>query len=99
MGMADIADEDTRSATPPLSAAEREAWARSYVSWDWINAHPEVLEQYRGQYIAVFDERVIASGPDHRSFRAALEMSPYGDEQVLLLRVPRHDEVDGLLVL
>ena len=83
----------------PLSAAERDEWARSYASWGSINTHPEALEHYRGQYIAIFDDRVVASGPDHRSFHAALESSPHRDQLVLLLRVPRRDEVDGLLVL
>jgi hypothetical protein len=82
-----------------LAPAERRAWEQSYANWEWVNAHPEVLEPYRGQYVAIFDQQVVASGPDHRAFRAALDASPYRDEIVLLLRVPRRDEVDGILVL
>ncbi|MGH2355012.1 MAG: DUF5678 domain-containing protein [Chloroflexota bacterium] len=93
----DVSDSQPMAAT--VSPTERQTWARSYRNWDWINAHPEVLEQYRGQYIAIFDQQVVASGHDHRAFRAALEASPYGDAIVLMLRVPRRDEVDGILAL
>lgn len=82
-----------------LGPVEREAWARSYENWDWLKDHPEVLESHRGQYVAVYDCRVVVSGADPQTFRAALEASPYRSETVLMLRVPRSDEVAGLLVL
>ncbi len=91
--------QQEQTALATLSPAERQAWARSYENWDWINAHPEILEQYRGQYIAVFGRQVIASGHDLQTFRAALQASPHREDTVLLLRIPTRDEVDGLLIL
>ncbi|HEV2124890.1 MAG TPA: DUF5678 domain-containing protein [Chloroflexota bacterium] len=91
--------ETEQTALSPLSPAQRHAWAQSHENWDWINAHPEVLEEYRGRYIAVFGGQVIASGHDLQTFRAALQASPHHGDTVLLLRVPSRDEVDGLLVL
>jgi hypothetical protein len=88
-----------RQRSSTLSPEERRTWAQSYKNWDWINAHPEILEPYGGQYVAIYEQRVVASGADHRAFRAALNASPYRDETVLMIRVPRQDEVDGLLVL
>ena len=94
------AGEPRCAAVPaPLTPDERRTWEQSYANWDWINEHPEVLAPYRGQYVAIFDQRIVVSGPDHRSFRAALDASPYRDALVLLLRVPRADEGAGLLIL
>jgi hypothetical protein len=88
--------QDTPAALTP---EERRAWAQSYVNWTWINAHPEVLEEYRGQYIAIWDQRVILHGTDPHVLRDELKESPYWDRPLLIFRVPTHEEVDGLLVL
>jgi len=29
---------------------------------EWLCKHPEISEQYRGQYIAIVDEKVVAFG-------------------------------------
>ena len=44
---------------PPLSKFKREQAA-------FARLKPQLLSQYRGQFVAIHDEQVVASGSDHR---------------------------------
>jgi hypothetical protein len=68
-------------------------------NWDWIIAHPEVLEQHRGEYVAIWEQRVVLHGTDPRALHDALRQSPYWEKPLLVFRVPTREEVDGILVL
>jgi hypothetical protein len=82
-----------------VTVPERAGWEQSGDTWDWIVAHPEVLEQYRGEYVAIWNRRVVLHGTEPRALHAALRQGPYWDAPLLVFRVPTRDEVDGILVL
>jgi hypothetical protein len=78
---------------------ERVNWQQSSEDWDWLIAHPEVVEPYRGEYVAIWDKRVIVHGRNPYALRDALKASRYWAEPLLVFRVPTRDEAGGTLVL
>ncbi|MBI2503927.1 MAG: hypothetical protein HYW07_11930 [Candidatus Latescibacteria bacterium] len=54
----------------------------------WLASHPEILQKYRGQYIAVSGERVIAHG---KHLRAVLQKARKIDPEPLIDKVPAQD--------
>ena len=89
----------SQNASTTLAPKERRAWEQSSGNWDWINAHPEGLEPYCGEYVAIWDQEVIVHGTNPRTLRDALVATSYWDRPLLVFRVPTRDELDGLLVL
>lgn len=54
----------------------------------WLARHPEILAKYRGQYIAVSGERVIAHG---KHLKAVLKRAREIDPEPLIDKVPTQD--------
>ena len=86
-----------RNAPTTLPAKERRGWEQSSGNWDWINAHPEGLEPYCGEYVAIWDQQVIGHGTNPRALCDALQTT--WDRPLPVFRVPTRDEIDGVLVL
>jgi hypothetical protein len=82
-----------------LDEHTRAQWERSSENWEWIVQHPELLEPLRGEYVVVWQRRILAHGPDPAAVRAQLEATPYWREPFLAFRVPTRAEADGVLVL
>lgn len=56
----------------------------------WISEHRDELEQYSGKWIAVWKDRVIASGD---SVSEVMEKAvPKTEDLPLVIKVPRKDE-------
>ena len=57
--------------------------------FEWLNAkHPQLQRKYGGQYVAVVNQRIVASGKDARSvLKKASRYSP----QPHLAKIPRED--------
>jgi hypothetical protein len=54
--------------------------------FDWLNAHhPQLQRKYGGQYVAVVDQHIVASGKDARSVAARYSARPH------LAKIPRED--------
>ena len=77
----------------------RQQWERSGENWDWIVQHPELLEPYRGEYVVIWDQQIVAHGKDPRALRAHLQEGPYASEPFLAFRVPTREETDSVLAL
>ena len=60
----------------------------------WLAQHPEVLEPFRGQWVAVHGGRIVAHSPDGREVAQAAPSSRYPG--VLLEYVPTHEEADAV---
>ena len=88
-------DGSARESREPDAASRRQ----SSDNWDWIVAHPEVLEPYRGEYVAIWDKQVVLHGKDPYALHDALKAGPLWEKPLLVFRVPTRDEVDGILVL
>lgn len=54
----------------------------------WLASHPEILRKYRGQYIAVSGERVIAHG---KHLKTVLHKARKIDPEPLIDKVPVQD--------
>lgn len=54
----------------------------------WLSEHPEILKEYRGEYIAVSGERVIAHG---KHLREVVQQAHEIDPDPLVDKVPTHD--------
>lgn len=52
----------------------------------WVRSHPEELQRYRGNWVAILDSRVLTSGPTAREVYAYLESKQLPD--ALVMRVP-----------
>ncbi|MGH2355033.1 MAG: hypothetical protein ACRDI2_09875 [Chloroflexota bacterium] len=90
--------EETRG-PQPLDERTREQWERSSENWEWILHHPELLEPYRGEYVVIWRQQIVAHGRDPVAVRAQLDSGPYSREPFLAFRVPAREEGDGILVL
>jgi hypothetical protein len=54
----------------------------------WLAAHPEVRTKYRGEYIAVSGERVIAHG---KHLRDVMKNAGKADPDPLICKVPTQE--------
>ena len=93
-----IAGRQERSDLPADPAGEG-AELPTNTGWDWLVAHPDILDQYRGEYIAVWGEEVLVHGTDVYVLRDALKASPHWHKSLLIFRVPTREEVDSLIVM
>jgi hypothetical protein len=48
--------------------------------------HPELIEQYNGQYVAIWQGQLVGHDPDELALLRRIE-ADYGDEVVLLKQV------------
>ena len=56
--------------------------------YNWFLSHPETVNQYPGEYIAIVDEAVVAHGKDLKAVFS--EAEKYG--KPLVHKVPRADK-------
>jgi hypothetical protein len=61
----------------------------------WISKNPEKLSMYGGKWIALIDNRLIASGDSLSSVRK--EAKKKTREEPLVFKVPRKDEENYIL--
>jgi hypothetical protein len=63
----------------------------------WLEAHPDVLEPYRGQWVVIHNEQVVAHSPDGR------ELTRRGDARThpgaLVFYVPTRQEAEAVRIL
>ncbi len=64
---------------------------------EWIEAHPEVLEPFRGQWVVVHQRQVVAHSAD--AWDAALRGSTDRYPGCLLIHVPTREEAAAVHVL
>lgn len=57
--------------------------------FEWLNVHhPELQRKYGGQYVAVVNQRIVASGKDARS---VLKKAARFSARPHLAKIPRED--------
>jgi hypothetical protein len=76
--------------TPQMLAAMRQGEADG----EWLAQHPEVLEPFRGEWVAVHGGRIVAHSPDGREVALQANTSRYPG--ALLEYVPTREEADAL---
>ena len=69
----------------PLSTNERVK-----KDFQWIAEHPEINQQYAGEYIAVVSEKIVAHDKD---FFRMIEKATTVDSQPLVYQVPLIEEL------
>ena len=55
---------------------------------NWLAQHPDIDQQYRGEYIAIWGERVVAHG---HNLKEVLEKAQPIDSNPLIYKVPVQD--------
>jgi hypothetical protein len=88
-----------RDAPRSIKDIPPESWRISDEDWNWINNYPAVLEPFRGQYVAIWNKRVILHGTDTRALAEELKAHPDRDEPLLIFRVPTLEEANSLIVM
>jgi len=56
---------------------------------NWLANHPEITKEYRGEYVAVIGEKIVAHNPD---IDRVIDEAEKIEELPLIMRVPK-DEV------
>jgi hypothetical protein len=56
---------------------------------DWLVLHPELEENYVGEYIAIVGDRIVAHGKD---FKKVLEDGEMADQEPFIHKVPPLDK-------
>ncbi len=92
---------DEQAANQVMEADDRTQaqWERSGENWEWIVQHPELLEPFRGEYVVIWQRRILAHGQDPAAVRAQVQATPCWNEPFLAFRAPTRDEIDGILAL
>ena len=62
----------------------------------WISGHPNTIDKYTGKWIAVFKNKIIASGDTIREVKKQLEKKQI-KELPLITKIPREDENMSIL--
>ncbi|MBI3971459.1 MAG: hypothetical protein HY332_09240 [Chloroflexi bacterium] len=63
----------------------------------WLEEHPEALEPYRGQWVVVYQQRIIAHSPDAREAARAAPARTYPGST--LFYVPTREEAEAVRIL
>lgn len=63
----------------------------------WLEEHRDVLEPYRGQWVAVHKERVVAHSPDGREVGRRINEGHFPG--CLFFRVPTEEETEAVRIL
>ena|GEM_PF-2734807 len=63
----------------------------------WLEAHPEALEPYRGEWVAVHKGRIVAHSPDGRDLARQGEARRYPG--ALVFYVPTGEEAEAVRIL
>jgi hypothetical protein len=63
----------------------------------WMEAHPEALEPYRGEWVVVYRQQVIAHSPDGREVARAAPAAQYPGST--MFRVPTREETEAVRIL
>lgn len=79
--------------TPEMLDAMRQAEADR----QWLAQYPGVLEPYRGQWVVVHKEQIVAHSPDGRE--AGRQVSAGNYPGCLFFRVPTREEAEGDRIL
>lgn len=56
--------------------------------YDWLANHPRDKEHYRGRFIAVVGDAIVASGPNLAQVLAKARPFEKGERRILISRVP-----------
>ncbi len=76
--------------TPQMLGAMRQGEADG----EWLAQHPEVLEPFRGEWVAVHGGRIVAHSPDGREVARAAPTSRFPG--ALIEYVPTREEADAV---
>lgn len=57
------------------------------IEYTWLADHPREKDNYRGRYIAVVGEAIVASGPDLAQVIAKARPFQKGSRRILISRV------------
>jgi hypothetical protein len=76
-----------------------ESWRISQEDWNWINAHPDVLEPYRGEHVVIWNKRIILHGTDTRMLAEQLKGHPDQHQPVMIFRVPTCEEASMAIIM
>ena len=63
----------------------------------WLAEHPEILEPYRGEWVAVHKGRVVAHSPDGPDVGRQVSAGDYPG--CLFFRVSTHEEAEAVRTL
>ncbi len=74
-----------------------DAMRQSELDERWMQEHPEELEPYRGQWVVVYKQRVIAYSPDGREAARAAPAGQYPGSTMFY--VPTREEADAVRIL
>lgn len=80
-----------------ISDATLDAMRQGEADQAWLKAHPEVLEPYRGQWVAVHKGKIVAHSPD--GAEAGRQVSAGSYPGCLFFRVPTQEEASAVWVL
>ncbi len=64
-------------------------WPERDAAMNWLREH---AHEYRGQWVALAGDRLVAHGPDRAEVRAAQHAAGWENSQVLLHRIAAADE-------
>lgn len=56
--------------------------------YTWLSTHPRDKDNYRGRYIAVVGDAIVASGSDLAQVIAKARSFEKGEQRILISRVP-----------
>lgn len=79
--------------TPQMLEAMRQSQADNR----WLEQHPEALEPYRGEWVVVYRQQVIAHSRDGREVARAAPASLYPGST--MFRVPTREESEAVRIL
>ena len=79
--------------TPQL----RDSIKQGQLDDQWLQDHPEELEPYRGQWVVVYKQRVIAHSPDGREAARAGNARDYPGSTIFY--VPTREESAAVRIL
>ena len=74
-----------------------EAMRRGEADNEWLQQHQEALEPYRGEWVVVYDRRVVAHAPDGRE--AAHAIDPRTHPGATIFYVPTREEAEAVRIL
>ena len=83
---------DRVEVTPQVLEAMRQSEADN----KWLEAHPEALESFRGEWVVVYQQRVIVHSPDGREAARAAPAAQYPGPT--LFYVPTHEESEAVRI-
>jgi Family of unknown function (DUF5678) len=84
-----VKQSSQQSKTPRDKRLPDRPWPEAQAAMKWLREH---AHEYRGQWVALAGDRLVAHGSDRETVRAAHKAAGLDASQVLLHRIPALDE-------